>query len=84
VTLTESALEFSANSINRSVTKGQLDSRIPLTEITSVTVEFGVVTKDHRNWVASDDLESPQLRSGKASRTNQGSNSKYRELTIIG
>jgi hypothetical protein len=45
VTLTESAVEFSANSINRSVTKGQLDVRIPLTEITSVTVEFGVVTK---------------------------------------
>ena len=45
MTLTESALEFSPNSMNRNVTKGQLDVRVPLKEITSVTVAFGVVTK---------------------------------------
>jgi hypothetical protein len=45
VTLTESALEFAPNAMNRSVTRGELDVRIPLTDITAVTVEFGVVTK---------------------------------------
>ena len=45
VTLTESALEFAPNAMNRGVTRGELDVRIPLRDVTAVTVEFGVATK---------------------------------------
>ena len=42
--LTQSALEFSPNALNRGVQKGQLDIRIPLTEITAVQTEPAAVT----------------------------------------
>ncbi len=45
MTLTESTLEFSPNSLNRSVNTGQLDVRIPLQDVTAVTVESGMITK---------------------------------------
>jgi len=45
VTLTESALAFAPNAINRGVTNGALDVRIALAEVTAVTVEPGMVTK---------------------------------------
>ena len=42
--LTQPALEFSANALNRSMQKGQLDIRIPLTEITAVKTESAAFT----------------------------------------
>jgi hypothetical protein len=42
--LTQSALEFSPNAVNRSLQKGHLDIRIPLPEITAVTVEPAAFT----------------------------------------
>jgi len=45
VTLTESALQFAPNAINRGVTSGDLDVLIQLADITAVTVQPGVVTK---------------------------------------
>jgi len=42
--LTQSTLEFSPNAVNRGVQKGQLDIRIPLTEITAVQTESAAVT----------------------------------------
>jgi hypothetical protein len=43
--LTPSTLEFSPNAVNRAVNKGTLDIRIPLTEITAVATESGLITK---------------------------------------
>jgi hypothetical protein len=42
--LTQSALEFSPNALNRGVQKGQLDIRIPPTEITAVQTESAALT----------------------------------------
>ncbi len=42
--LTQSTLEFSPNAVNRSLQKGELDIRIPLTEITAVRTESAAIT----------------------------------------